>query len=181
MRTLVRLLLPVLALSLAGPAAAQKLAPGLWEHSVSMKAAGGEMAAAMAQMQKELAAMPPEQRKMMQDMMARQGMNVGGAGQAMSMKTCLTPEQAARDQVPPPDGDCRMTSQQRSGNTLRVKFECTGEHKGSGEGEYTFVSDKAHKGRTVLTTTVEGKPERMEMEHSGRWLAASCGSVKPMQ
>ena len=176
-----RLLLVIGALWLTGPVAAQKLAPGLWEHGMTMKSAGGEVAAAMAQMQKQMAAMPPEQRKMMQDMMARQGMSVGGSGQTITVKTCLTPEQAARDQVPPPDGDCRITSQQRSGNTLRVKFECTGEHKGSGEGEYTFVSDKAHKGRTVLTTTVKGKPERMEMDHSGRWLAADCGPIKPVQ
>lgn len=181
MRTPTRLLLTLCALLLAGPAAAQKLSPGLWEHSVTMNSAGGEMAAAMAKMQQEMAALSPEHRKMMQDMMARQGMSIGGTGQTMAVKTCITPEQAARDQVPPPDDNCRMTSQERSGNTLRVKFECTGEHKGSGEGEYTFISDKAHKGRTVLTTTVNGKPERIEMDHSGRWLAADCGTTKPMQ
>jgi hypothetical protein len=181
MGTSTRLMLTVCALVLAGPAAAQRLSPGLWEHSVTMKGAGGEMAAAMAKMQKEMAAMPPEQRKMMQDMMARQGMRIGSTDQTMAVKTCITPDQAARDQVPPPDGNCRMTSQERSGNTLRVKFECTGEHKGSGEGEYTFISDKAHKGRTVITTTVKGKPERIEIDHTGRWLAADCGTIKPMQ
>lgn len=181
MRTPTRLLLTLCALLLAGPAAAQKLSPGLWEQSVKMKSAGDEMAAAMARMQKEMAAMSPEQRKLMQEMMARQGMSSGGTGQTMAVKICITPEQAARDQVPPPDSNCRITSQERSGNTLRVKFECAGEYKGSGQGEYAFISDKAHKGRTVLTTTVKGKPERIEMDHAGRWLAADCGTIKPMQ
>ena len=46
MRTTTRLVFTLCALLLAGPAAAQKLSPGLWEHSVTIKDAGGEMAAA---------------------------------------------------------------------------------------------------------------------------------------
>jgi hypothetical protein len=53
----------------AGYAAAQNMKPGLWEMSTQMKG-DGQMGAAMAEAQKELANMPPEQRKMMQDMMA---------------------------------------------------------------------------------------------------------------
>lgn len=162
------------------PAAAQKLAPGLWEHSVTMKTDSGRMEAGMARMQEQLAAMPPEKRKQAEAMMAGQGMGTGapGAGKPMVVKVCLTPEQAARDEMPQSDGRCKQVSQERSGKTLRFKFACSGERPTTGEGEYTFDSDKAHHGRTVIGTVAQGKPERMEMEHRGRWLAADCGAIK---
>ena len=50
----------------------------------------------------------------------------------------------------------------------------------SGEGEMTFVSDKAYTGRTTVTTQVAGKSQQMTMEMSGKWLSAECGDVKPM-
>ena len=166
----------------AGEAMAQKITPGLWEHSMTMKGGSGEMDAAMAQMKDEMAKMSPEQRKMMQEMMAKQGVSIGAGGpggQAITAKTCITPEMAARDEMPQQDSNCRQTSKERSGNTLRFKFVCTGDKPATGEGEYTFVNDKQHKGRTVVNTTVKGKPELIEMEHSGKWLAADCGNVAP--
>jgi hypothetical protein len=163
------------------PAVAQKLVPGLWEHSVTMKTDSGRMEAGMARMQQQLAAMPPEKRKQVEAMMAGQGMGIGapGVGKPMVVKLCLTPEQAARDEMPQSDGQCKQVSQQRSGSTLRFKFACTGEKAATGEGEYTLDGDKAHHGRTVISTVAQGKPERMEMEHRARWLSADCGAVKP--
>jgi hypothetical protein len=133
-------------------------------------------------MQKEMANLSPQQRQQMEAMMAAQGINIGmGAGApAMTVRVCLTPEQAARDELPPPsEGDCKQTSMQRSGNTLRMKFACTGERKAQGEGEYTLESPKAHRGRTTVEALEGGKTVRMEMNHTGRWLAADCGAVKP--
>ena len=170
---------------LAGTTAhAQKLTPGLWEHSMTMKSSDPRLSEGMARMQKELAAMPAEQRKQMEAMMAAQGMNMGMAagagGPAIVAKVCLTPEQAARDEMQAPaDGDCKQTSMQRSGNTLRMKFECTGKRAAKGEGEYVLESSKAHRGRTKIDTQEAGKTVRVEMDHSGRWLAADCGAVKP--
>ena len=161
-------------------ALAQKMAPGLWENSMSMKSGNAEADAAMAKMKDEMARMPPQQRKMMEDMMAKQGVSIGAAGQAITARVCITPEMAAREEMPQQhEGDCKQTSKERSGNTMRIKFACTGQHASSGEGEYTFISDKQHKGRTVVNSMVDGKPRRMEMEHSGKWLAADCGNLKP--
>ena len=168
----------------AAPVRAQKLAPGLWEHSMTMKSSDPGMAEGMARMQKEMAAMPPEQRKQMQAMLAAPGINMTmGAGPvepAIVAKVCLTPEQAARAEMPPPaEGDCKQTSLQRTGNTLRMKFACTGKRPATGEGEYTLEGPKAHRGRTLIETQEAGKSVRMEMNHSGRWMAADCGAVKP--
>ena len=49
----------------------------------------------------------------------------------------------------------------------------------SGEGEMTFAGDKAYTGRSTMTSQVNGKPERMNMEMAGKWLAADCGNIKP--
>ena len=161
------------------PAFAQKMTPGLWENSVTVKSGTSEMGTAMAQMQQEMARMPPEQRKAMEEMMAKHGVSVSGAGKAITAKMCITPEMASRDELPPPDSNCKQTSKERSGNTVRFKFACSGKEATSGEGEYTMLGDKQHKGRTVVNSAVNGKPERVEMEHSGRWIAADCGDLKP--
>jgi hypothetical protein len=178
-----RLALASFALLCVLPAAAQKLAPGLWEHSVTMKTDSGRMEAGMARMQQQLAAMPPEKRKQVEAMMAGQGMGVGtmgaGAGKPTVVKICLTPEQAARDEMPQSDGQCKQITQERSGKTLRFKFACSGERSATGEGEYTLDSDKAHHGRTTISSMAQGKPERMEMEHRARWLSADCGAIRP--
>lgn len=179
-KPLLALMLPLLLWALAdqGQAQTQKLAAGLWENSTKMNissAAGGTQEA-MARMQKEMAAMPPEQRKMVQDMMAKQGVGMGA--QPNSVRVCVSAEQAEKGTLPQ-DGRCTQESLQRSGNTLRMKFSCQGPPPSSGEGEYTFSSDKAYSGRMKVNTSVKGQPASMDMEVSGRWISADCGTLKP--
>jgi len=54
-----------IGLLLTPGAQAQSLKPGLWEISYKMKSASCEMEKAMADMQNEMSAMTPEQRKTM--------------------------------------------------------------------------------------------------------------------
>lgn len=156
---------------------AQTQAPGLWQHSMNVKSQGGEAEAAMADMQKQLAAMPPEQRKQIEQAMASRGVTMGAQGS--TAKVCITKEDAARAAEPKLPGDCTRQDVQRSGNTMKFKFECTKPRRSSGEGEMTFVSDKAYTGKTTVTTDVGGKSQQMTMEMSGKWLSAECGDVKP--
>lgn len=164
------------ALSTQG-AFAQTQAPGLWEHSFTMKSDDGKMEKTMAEMQKQMAAMPPEQRKQMEAAMASRGVKVGAGG--TSVKVCVTKEEAAK----PPEarmsaGNCTQKDIQRSGNTMKFKFECT-QPPSTGEGEMSFVSDKAYTGKTTVTSQVAGRPQQMNMEMQGKWLASDCGDVKP--
>jgi hypothetical protein len=163
----------------AALAQAQKMRPGLWEHSFTMKSESGQMEKAMSDMQRQMASMPPEQRKMMEQMMAQQGMGMGTPGK--SVKVCITKEQAERNEVPRHEGNCTQQVVQRTANTIRVKFSCAGNPPTSGESEVTFTSPTAYTGKATVNTTVEGKPERMNMEQSGKWLSADCGSIKPMR
>lgn len=170
-------------LAAAGSAQAQKMKPGLWEHSTAIKGGGGEMAGAMAGMQEQMARMKPEERQMMEQMMAQRGMSMpaaGGGGPGTSIRLCITADQAARDEVPMGERQCKRTRMTRSGNTVRFAFTCEGEHATSGEGEVTFVSATEQRGNVKVTTTrAKGPPETMEVQTSAKWLGADCGSVQP--
>jgi hypothetical protein len=153
--------------------------PGLWQISSSMQAGGGEMAHAMAQLKQEMASMAPEERKMMQDMMAKQGVSMGSGGDATtSVKVCMTREMAEHDEIPAQQGDCKQTISPRSGNTMKFAFTCPNPPS-SGEGQVSFASSEAYTMKMVVTTAVEGKPEKVNMDASGKWLSADCGAVKP--
>jgi hypothetical protein len=170
-----------LALCAAGSfsmaASAQTLKPGLWETTHQMSSSSGEMEKAQA----EMANMPPEHRKMMEKMMAEHGMKKGPGGPGgMSVRTCMTKEMVERNDVPAQQGDCKTTSQQRSGNTIKMAFTCTNPPS-SGEGQYTIVSPEAYTMKMVVKSAPQGKPETMNMALSGKWLAADCGSVKPVR
>lgn len=175
------LALVVLVLAGAPEAQAQKIRPGLWENTVSMKSSDGRMEAAMAQMQEQLARMPPEQRAQVEAMMARQGVGLG-AGKPNTVRSCITPEMAARDQFDTGDGRCRSTGHTRSGNVVRFKFMCQADQQGAsgdGEGEFTLVSETENRGKMRINATRQGQTMRMEMDTTSRWLGADCGALKP--
>lgn len=180
MRTTATLFAALLVCATA--ASAQSIKPGLWEMQHQM---GGnpQMDQAMAQMQKQMAAMTPAQRKQMEAMMGQQGvtMPTPAAGGGMAMKVCITPEMAARSELPSQsEGQCTSTVTSRSGNTLKMRFVCQNPPS-TGEGTYTFSGDTAYTMKMVMTTTRQGKPESMTMDGQGRWLSASCGAVKPVK
>src|SRR5689334_1605940 len=161
------------------PAAAQTtLKPGLWEmqHRTS-----GKADQASAEMQKQMAAMPPEQRKQMEAMMAgRGGAMAPGEDGGMSMKVCLTKEMVERNDITANRGECKTTQQQRTGNTLKMAFTCT-RPPSKGDTQVTFNSPESFTTHTNVTTTAPGKSESMSVEGGGKWVSADCGSVQPIQ
>src|SRR3712207_6067311 len=115
----------LVAAAIGLPVAAQTLKPGLWEVQQKMQGSG-EMNQAMEEMRKNMAKMPPEQRKQMEAMMAPQGVQMEpGAAGGMAMRMCMSKEMAERNEIPGNQGDCKTPSHQRSGNTMRMAFTCT--------------------------------------------------------
>lgn len=168
---------------IAAPATAQTMKPGLWEITNKMGGdMGAKMAAAQAQMQKQLAAMPPEQRKQMEKMMAQQGvgMSPGAAGGGMAARVCISKEMAARNEPPAQQGDCKQENLQRSGKTTKFKFTCS-KPPSSGEGEVTMHSPESYTMKMNMTSQAKGKPEQMTMEAQGKWLSNDCGNLKPVK
>lgn len=175
---MLRTLSALILLASATAASAQSMKPGLWEITNNVQSGGKDMTAAMAQMEKQMAAMPPEQRKMMQDMMAKQGVQMGAGGSGgMRIKMCLTQEMVDRNAVAPQQqGNCTHTTSPRVGGTMKYSFQCT-QPVSSGQGEVTFTSPEAYSMKMTMTSA----QRNMDMQATGKWLGSNCGDIKPIQ
>jgi hypothetical protein len=164
-----------LGIILASPAqAAPELRPGLWEHTMEMK---GGMQEAMQQMQKQLENMPPAQRKRMEQMM--QGQGIPFANGPQTFKTCLSEETAKRGYVPDKDGRCQHEITEEDGNTLSFEVTCKGNPPSTGHGTYTYHSPTSFSGKSVITTTANGRNQTTTITQSGKWLSSDCGGRTP--
>jgi Protein of unknown function (DUF3617) len=161
---------------------AQSVKPGLWEVTSQVQLQGGQSTggAAAANLQAELAKLPPEQRKMVEDMMAKNGVGIKPGGTGTALRVCISKEMAERSLLPTAQrGDCKAETSQRSVSGMAIKFTCTNPPS-SGEGQVSFSGDSAYSMKMAVTTTVQGKPEKANISASGQWLAADCGAVKPL-
>ena len=180
MRKLLAVLIAGLAIALpltgmAGPDASQQ---ALIQKAQDAKK---KLAAAQAATGAERQKMMQEHMKMMQDMMAKQGMSMGsGAGGGMSARVCITKDMAARNEAPAQRGDCKQEHMQRSGNTTKFKFTCANPPS-SGEGEVTVHNAESYTMKMKMSRDVKGKPEQMTMDAQGKFLGNDCGSVKPVK
>lgn len=166
---------------LAAPVFAGDMKAGLWEMKTIKQIMDGrdmkaQMAAAQAQMQQQLASMPPDQRKQMEAMMGRQGAGGGGTTQI-----CISEEMAKRDSpMVDPDGRCQPTKMSRSGNTTRYEIDCTTEGRRSvGKGEST-VSGNSISSRMDMTTTDARGTHTMQTESQMTYLGADCRGLAPI-
>jgi hypothetical protein len=91
----------------------------------------------------------------------------------------MTKEMAERNEVPARQGDCKTTQHPRSGNTMKITFSCTNPPS-TGEGQVTFAGSDAYTMKMAVNTSVKGKAEKVNMEGSGKWLGADCGTIKPV-
>ncbi|RZL33975.1 MAG: DUF3617 domain-containing protein [Rubrivivax sp.] len=156
---------------------AQTMKPGLWEFKQTPQLDPARQAQ-LAQAQKAMDSMPPERRQMIEQLMAKNGVSVNMAGGVITVKACITKEQAERNQLPAPQqGNCTQESK-RSGNVIQTHFACTNP---SSEGDATV----ALRGNDSFTNDVtvrsqrEGRTETVKVNGEGRWLGADCGDVQP--
>ncbi|SHH07804.1 Protein of unknown function [Massilia sp. CF038] len=177
--------LPALALvflsAIVVPAQSQSMRPGLWEIDNKVGAKDSQMGRQMAQLQKQLAAMPPEQRKMMEDMMARHaGAAMSGvSADGVKVTMCMSRDMVERNELPMQQtGNCTHQRLPQVGDTIQMRFTCT-EPPASGEGTVHLDGDRAYTMDLRMTSSVKGKPETTTMHSAGRWLGADCGNLKP--
>lgn len=177
-----KLALAALPFLMAATSHAQSQKPGLWEITHKM-GGNAEMDAAMAQMQKQMASMSPAQRKQMEAMMAQHGgsMPTAAAGGGMAVKVCISPEMAARDQMPQQtEGDCTTTITSRMPGSMKMSFVCTNPPS-KGEGTYTFPNDRSYTMSMTFSSERKGKTHTETLNGGGKWLSADCGNIKPME
>jgi hypothetical protein len=169
-----------LGCALALPAGAQDMRPGLWELNNKVGSSDGQMNAAMAEMQKQLASMPPEQRQAMQQMMERNGMQMQiGAGGALTTRMCMTKEMIQRKEFPVQEGDCKQKVTPLSAKRMKVAFNCTNP-PASGEGEITLDSDTSYRAKMHIKGRDGGRQQTVDMDVTGKWLGADCGKLRPI-
>ena len=99
-------------------AAAQDFKPGLWEIKQKPEL-DPQRQAQMEQMQKQMAALPPEQRKQLESMMSKNGVSMNFQGGELTLKSCVTREQADRAGIPKTEGKCEHDSK-RTGDRMLV-------------------------------------------------------------
>lgn len=160
----------------SGNAASSSLRPGMWEYTTTVKTQSGEMEKAMAQMEQQMAMLPPEQRKMMEQTMAAQG--VAKSSKPNTYQICVTKEDAQKGLIPSSDPQCRQKIVRKSGNTVWFTYTCKGNPPTKGEGTYTLIGDNAYKGTMKVRTMVNGKTETVEMVTKGKWLSKECKTLK---
>jgi hypothetical protein len=170
----------LLSAALALPAQAQSIKAGLWEITNKAQSGDGKLEQAMANLEQQMAALGPEQRKMMEEMMAKQGVSLGKGTGGVSVKMCMTKEMAAQSELPmQTQGDCTTTRKKTSATTMALSFVCTNPPS-RGEGVATFISDTAYTMAMKVSANMAGKDETMSLNARGNWLSADCGAIKPL-
>lgn len=166
-----------LALALLGPAAqaADSIKPGLWQINSKLTSAQAETDMAMGMLLQHLGNLPPEQRKAMEQMAANNGMAMPtiGADGGIGVTACITPEMAARKQIPTGQpGDCKSNNVAVAGG-MNMAFTCASPPS-SGQGKLSFVGDSGFTMAMQVTTSARGAPERVTVNSTGQWLGAHC-------
>jgi hypothetical protein len=161
--------------------ATEGMKPGLWEHSFTMKSQSGKIEKALGDMKKQMATMSAENRKMVEEMMAKRGLGLSGE-KATSVKVCISKEQAEKMEFPNnQNGKCKNEIVKRTSSKVEMKFSCDGSPKSDGTAEFTLNGPTAYTGKAVINMVTEGKSDRMDMDSKGKWLSADCGNIKPLQ
>ena len=157
----------------ASQAAAIK--PGLWQVDSKMASPDAATDNAMSMVLQQLGNLPPDQRKQLESMAASRGMAMPtvGADGAVRVTACVTPEMAARKQIPTGQpGDCKSKNTDIAGG-MNISFTCANP-KSSGEGQVRFSGDQAFSMQLAVTTSARGTPEQVNVTSNGKWLGASC-------
>jgi hypothetical protein len=160
-------------------ASAQTIKPGLWESTGKMQG-NPELEKAMAQIQQQMANMPPAQRKQMQEMLAQQGvqMQLGSAGGMPTTRICVSKEMAEQSMVARHEQGCQHNYSPRVGNTQNFSFTCTNP-PAKGEGTITFKGNDAYDSLIKVTSERGGKPETITITGSSKFISSDCGGLKP--
>lgn len=157
-------------LSMGTLAQAAKTEPGLWEIQFDTSGTHG---AQMAQAMKEMENMDPEQRKMMESMLAGMGINISKPN---VIRTCITPEEAANDEVKlQEDDDCKQEIVEKSDKRMKMKFSCK---DAEGTATVVFKSSKAYETTIETTVTEDGQKQQINQTMKAKWVQADCGSIK---
>ena len=165
--------LSLLSLTLLPAHAQPKILPGLWEFSSGDIQVDGQQMPGMDAMLEQMQNLPADQRRMMEEMLAAQGVKLGGKG----VQICLSKAQVEADELPfKDDPACTQEITERGDKLWKFRFECP---DARGQGETRFISDKEFVS-TVDSEYRQGtETGSSRIESHARWIADDCGTLKP--
>lgn len=169
----------LLIAGLAAAAHAQNMKPGLWEFKQTPQLDPARQAQ-MMQAQKAMESMPPERRQMIEQMMAQKGVSVNMAGGTITVKTCVTKEQAERNMAPVTHHGSCTQDVKRSGSVIQTHFVCT-DPASEGDATVTLRGNEGFTNDVTVRHQRQGKTETTKVTGEGRWLGAECGDIQPMK
>lgn len=145
--------------------------PGKWKHEYSMSSESGVFEEAMNEVRKQLDALPAAQRRMVEDMMASQGMSLDMQG--ASLEICLTESDLQQGLLPQQEG-CTQEVTEQSGDVFQVTFACDSNPPTSGQGTFRVHDPRTYSALVTVNTEFNGNPEILTMEQKGTWLQQEC-------
>ena len=105
-------------------------------------------------------------------------------GAAIS-QACITQEMVNQKTLPNVYNaqlGCTSKNRTRNGTNYKVDFVCASpDLKGSGTAAATVTSPEAFTGQTNFIGEAQGNPVNEKADINGKWMNASCGTVKPLQ
>lgn len=157
----------------ATPAQALELLPGLWEFSSDDIQVDGMQMPGMVEMLKQMKELPAEQRAMMEEMLAAQGVELGTGG----VRICLSEAQVKSRELPFQDEPgCSQEILEQADDRWTFRFECP---DAKGKGETRLISERE------VTSTIEtdyragNQQGSSRMQSHGKWLGEDCGALEP--
>jgi len=172
-------LMAACALAFAVPGAAAQttpsVKPGLWQIDIQREENGQNMPDGGERMKERMKKMPPEQRQRIEEMMKQRGIAPGDDGMT---KVCysrkMVEQRAWADQ-----GGCKTDYSNRSATSWKWHSSCP-QVGYEGDGEATFPDAENFVVKSSGISTIGGKTHKSNSTRTGKWLAADCGDLKPM-
>jgi hypothetical protein len=163
---LVAAVLPALAFAQQIP-----VKPGLWEHQMQLKSDSGRVEIALEIARTQIALLPAEQRRTVEDTIAAQGLSVDWVNQ--TFRNCITAEEVASGRFSFAEaGGCENTSVRNSGATTRIDFVCA-----QGKGQLDLKNGTEYVGSSNMTLNFGGMLEHATATHSGHWVSLVAANV----
>jgi hypothetical protein len=158
----------------AADLAKPNIKPGLWEVATSPHISGE-----MPIPEDQLAKMTPEQRARLEAAMKAHMTN---GAKPRVYKECMTPEKIARGFDIDPHGDdssCKRKVVSSSASELTLHDECNKpERKTVTDVHFEVKGGTQMSGKINVVMTSAGKTMTVNSTVQGKWLGASCGTVK---
>lgn len=152
---------------------AAEMLPGLWEFSSEDIEVDGMQMPGVAEMVEQMKNLPADQRKMMEDMLAAQGVELGSGG----IRMCLSEAQVKSRELPFQDEHgCTQEITEQTDSLWKFSFECP---DATGQGETRLISEREVTSIIESDYRVGNQQGSSRMQSHGKWLSENCGTLKP--